>query len=59
MNSFAENIARFEQQETETADDMALPCNSVFKTCGFLCIFSLLAALFGPVFSLQLHQFRG
>lgn len=36
---------------------MALPCNPVFKPCGFLCMFRFLAVQFGPVFGLQLHQF--
>ncbi len=36
---------------------MALPCNPVLKTYGFLCMFRFLAVQFGPMFILQLHQF--
>ena len=32
----AEDVARFEQQKAQTADNMALPCNPVFKLRGFL-----------------------
>ena len=48
MYRLTEDVARFEQQETETADDMALPCNLFFKPCGFLCMFRFLAVQFGP-----------
>ena len=51
-----EDVARFEQQKTKTTDDMTLPCNLVFKPCGFLCMFRFLAVQFGPVLGLQLHQ---
>ena len=51
-----EDVARFEQQETETTDNMALPCNPFFKPCCFLCIFRFLTVQFGPVFGLQLYQ---
>lgn len=31
VNSLAEDVVCFEQQETEAVDDMALPCNPVFN----------------------------
>ena len=53
-----EDAARFEQQEAETTDDMALPCNPVLESRSFLCMFRFLAVQFGPVFGLQLHQLK-
>lgn len=52
-----ENVACFEQQETQTANNMILPCNPVFKPCGLLCMFRLLAAQLGLVLTFQVHQF--
>ena len=53
----AEDVARFEQQETEITDNMILPCNPFLESCCLLCMFRFLAVQFRPVFSLQLHQF--
>lgn len=44
VNSLAEDVVCFEQQETEAVDDMALPCNPVFQPCGLLRMFRFLAA---------------
>ena len=30
----AEDVTRFEQQETETTDKMILPCDPIFEPCG-------------------------
>lgn len=51
-----EDIARFEQQKAEATDNMALPCNPVFKSCSFLCMFRFLAVQSKPVVGFQLHQ---
>lgn len=53
----AEDVARFEQQETETTDKMILPCNPIFEPCGLLGMLCLLTVQFGLVLTIQLHQF--
>lgn len=44
-----DDVARFEQQETETTDKMILPCNPIFEPCGLLGMLCLLTVQFGLV----------
>ena len=53
----AEDVACFEQEETETADNLILPRNVVFEPRRFLCMCRLLTVEFGLVLGFQLHQF--
>lgn len=52
-----EDAACFEQQETETVDNLGLPRNAVFEACDCLRMRSLLTVQFGLVLGFQFHQF--
>jgi hypothetical protein len=53
----AEDVACFEQQETETADNVVLPRNPIFEPRGFLRMRSLPAVEFRQVLGFQFHPF--
>ena len=53
----AEDVACFEQQETETADNQVLSRNAFFEPRCFLRMCSILAVKLGLVSGFQLHQF--